>query len=199
MTLFRTPFLTPLLRYISIAVLKLWGWTPALKFPETEKKYVIIAAPHTSNWDYLLFLLFVFQQRMDFRVLIKHTWFFPPVGWVLRYAGAVPVNRKNPAAQVRKVAEMFAAADEMVLVITPEATRSPTRKWKTGFYHIAKAANVPIGLGLVNAPVKQIEIAGYIHPKNIDEDLAAIRDFYETRVHLGIHPEKGLPPDFGKP
>ena len=93
----------------------------------------VVAAPHTSNWDFALFLPLVFALNLYVRVLIKHTVFIGPVGWFLRYCGGIPIDRRAARDYVGMMAEQFEKNDVFHLVVTPEGTRSPRTQWKTGF------------------------------------------------------------------
>jgi 1-acyl-sn-glycerol-3-phosphate acyltransferase len=143
-TLFSTPLLTPLLRIFSKIILKVIRWRVDGTLPKDHKKYVLIVAPHTSNWDFILFVLAVSVLRLQPSVLIKDSLFVGPLGWFLRYCGAIPVNRKQAGSLVTYISSIYAAQDEFVLIITPEGTRSPNANWKRGFHHVATTAGVPI-------------------------------------------------------
>ena len=125
MTIFTTPVLRPILKFISWIVLLFWGWRPTMSAPPGIKKAVLIVAPHTSYWDFALFLPMVFTLNLRLRVLIKHTLFWPPLGWFLRYCGGIPVDRRAARNYVKELAGEFEKRDFFHLLITPEGTRSP--------------------------------------------------------------------------
>lgn len=156
--------------------------------PAGLRRAVMIAAPHTSNWDFMLFLLIVFDLRLQLRVLIKHTLFIGPIGWFLRYCGGMPVDRRAPAALVRHLAQQLMEAEDCVLLITPEGTRSARADWKTGFYRMAEEAGVPIIIAYVDVKKKEAGIDHVLEPSgDIDADMKKIKAFYDTKT--GIRPE----------
>ncbi len=179
-TIFNTPILAPILRAISLVVLRLIGWRAENRLDGTPRKAIILAAPHTSNWDFLLFLMIVFALRINMNVLIKHTIFWFPLGAFLRYCGAIPVDRRAAGARVKELASTFSAYDDMILLITPEGTRSPRTHWKTGFYHMAEAADVPVIIAFVDTENKT---AGLDHlmpiSGDVEADMAHVYGFYD--------------------
>ena len=187
-TIFSTPVLAPILQFLSIVGLRLFGWRAVGKVPKGLRKYVIIAAPHTSYWDFPLFVLIVFALRMNLNVFIKHTLFIGPLGWFLRYCGGVPVDRRAAGARVRQTIQEYEKNDDMVLLITPEGTRSPQPNWKTGFYHIASEANVPIAIAFLDTAARRAGIDHFFTPTgDLDKDLSEIKAFYDAR--RGLKPE----------
>ena len=149
-TIFNTPVLAQIFQVLSILVLGLFGWRAVGKVPKGMRKYVIIAAPHTSYWDFPMFLLVVLALRLNLNVFIKHTLFIGPIGWFLSYCGGVPIDRRAAGARVRQTVQEYENNDDMVLLITPEGTRSAQANWKTGFYHIASEAKVPVAVAFVD-------------------------------------------------
>jgi len=187
-TLFSTPLLTPALRVLSKIVLKIIRWRVEGSLPIDQKKYVLIVAPHTSNWDFFLFVLTVSVLRLQPSVLIKDTIFVGPLGWFLRYCGAIPVNRKQAGSMVTYISGIYKAREEFVLIITPEGTRSPNANWKRGFHHVARAAEVPILVVYVDSAVRTIGIKGLMEPDtDIDADMQTLKTFFDGK--------KGLKPD----
>ena len=130
-------------RALGHALLALGGWRIEGEFPD-RAKMVAIVAPHTSNWDFLVGISAVWALGLRVRFLGKHTLFRPPLGWLMRWFGGVPVNREAPQGLVPQAVEAICEADAIFLAITPAGTRSSTKPWKSGFYHIAHAARVPI-------------------------------------------------------
>jgi 1-acyl-sn-glycerol-3-phosphate acyltransferase len=128
---------------VSRALLGAAGWTIEGDFP-ARPKMVAIVAPHTSNWDFIVGILAVFAIGVRVRFLAKHTLFKGPLGWFMRWCGGMPVNREAPQGLVPQVVEAIASAPAIFLAITPAGTRSSTKPWKSGFYHMAVAAKVPI-------------------------------------------------------
>ena len=130
-------------RALGRTLLWLGGWRIEGEFPD-RPKMVAIVAPHTSNWDFLVGISAVWALGLRVRFLGKHTLFRPPLGWLIRWSGGVPVNREAPQGLVPQAVQAIGEADAIFLAITPSGTRSSTRPWKSGFYHIAHAARVPI-------------------------------------------------------
>jgi len=130
-------------RALGRALLALGRWRVEGEFPD-RAKLVAIVAPHTSNWDFLVGIAAVWALGLRVRFLGKHTLFRPPLGWLMRWSGGIPVNREAPQGLVPQAVEAIRQADAIFLAITPAGTRSSTRPWKSGFYHIAHAARVPI-------------------------------------------------------
>ena len=187
-TIFNTPVLAQISQVLSILVLGLFGWRAVGKVPKDIRKYVIIAAPHTSYWDFPVFLLVVLALRLNLNVFIKHTLFIGPIGWFLSYCGGVPIDRRAAGARVRQTVQEYENNDDMVLLITPEGTRSPQTNWKTGFYHIASEANVPIAVAFVDKAERRAGIDHFIMPSgDIDKQMAEIKAFYDTK--RGLRPE----------
>ena len=184
-TIFKTPVLSPILRLLSIIILGLLGWRAVGKVPKDMRKYVIIAAPHTSYWDFPMFLLVVFALRLNLNVFIKHTLFIGPIGWFLSYCGAVPIDRRAAGARVRQTVQEFDNNDDMVLLITPEGTRSAQANWKSGFYHIASEANVPIAVAFVDIVEKRAGIDHFFTPSgDFEKEMAQIKAFYDAKRGL---------------
>lgn len=187
-TIFNTPVLAQIFQVLSILLLGLFGWRAVGKVPKDIRKYVIIAAPHTSYWDFPMFLLVVFALRLNLNVFIKHTLFIGPIGWFLSYCGGVPIDRRAAGARVRQTVQEFENNDDMVLLITPEGTRSAQTNWKTGFYHIASEANVPVAVAFVDTAARRSGIDHFITPSgDIDKQMAEIKAFYDTK--RGVKPQ----------
>jgi 1-acyl-sn-glycerol-3-phosphate acyltransferase len=130
-------------RALGRALLALGGWRIEGEFPD-RPKLVAIVAPHTSNWDFIVGISAVWALGLRVRFLGKHTLFRPPLGWLMRWFGGIPVNRDVPQGFVPQAVAAIAKADAILLAITPAGTRSSSKPWKSGFYHIAHAARVPI-------------------------------------------------------
>lgn len=193
-TIFSTPGLTSALRLVARLALKLIGWRGIGKIPDGCERSIMIAAPHTSNWDFLLFLLIVLDLELQPRVLIKHTLFIGPVGWFLKYCGGIPVDRRSSGARVRGLSAMLEQYEKFVLLITPEGTRSPTDHWKTGFYRMAQEAAVPIIVAYVDADIKEAGIDHVMYPSgDLVSDMDKLGQFYA--IKSGVKPQNFLPPD----
>jgi len=177
-----------MLSVLSKFVLRLFGWAVAKDLPLKEK-YVLIGAPHTSNWDFPLGLLGLLAMGLRFRWVGKHTIFKGPAGPMLKLIGGIPVDRRIRSRFIKQMVALFNARENMILTIAPEGSRSKTRYWKTGFYYIALDAAVPIALGYIDHREKKIGIGYCLFPSgNIEKDMEIIRKFYDGKT--GRHPEK---------
>ncbi|MBU6198140.1 MAG: lysophospholipid acyltransferase family protein [Xanthomonadaceae bacterium] len=154
------------------------GWRVAGEPPDMPK-LVAIAAPHSSNWDVIWGLLVKLGLRLDVRFIGKREAFFWPLGPVLRGFGGIPIDRRHAQNVVREMAELFAANERLWLAIAPEGTRKKVKEWKSGFWRIARAANVPILPVYFHYPEKTIGFGQLIYPSDdLDADMARIREFY---------------------
>lgn len=184
-TLFSTPILSSALRVISRLMLKIIRWRVIGALPEGQRKYVLIVAPHTSNWDFILFIFAVSVLRLQPSVLIKSTLFVGPLGWFLRYCGAIPVNRTQANSLVDYIAGIYAEREEFVLIITPEGTRSANPNWKRGFHHVARKAEVPVLVVYVDSAIRTIGIEGLMEPSDdADADIRKLKQFYDSKSGL---------------
>lgn len=168
--------------------MKLTGWEPEGKAPEA-RKFVLLAAPHTSNWDlpYLLALATVFGIRVSW--IGKHTLFVGPMGPIMRFFGGISIDRRKRSNMVAQMAEAFEKADYLALTVPPEGTRSRVPHWKSGFYHIAREANVPIVLGFLDYKRRRGGFGPEIIPTgDIKADMDRIREFYKDKI--AKYPEK---------
>ncbi len=123
-------------------ILKSIGWDIRGRIPDDIKKAVLIVAPHTSFWDFVIGRIAFWHLDHDIKLLMKKEAFFWPFGGLLRKLGGIPVNRQKNTRMVETIARMFDERDELILVITPEGTRAAVDKWRMGFYHIAQIAMV---------------------------------------------------------
>jgi len=160
-------------------ILRLLGWKvqgPPPPYP----KYVVIFAPHTSNWDGLVGILCSFALRVRGNWLGKGSLFKGIFGWFLKRIGGIPVDRSTPHRFVEQAVELFEGNEQVVLAIAPEGTREFSDHWKSGFYHIAYHAKVPIVFGFWDYKTKRVGNSGValIPTGNIEEDLKIIRDTY---------------------
>ena len=163
------------------AILNLAGWRVDTFIPN-EKKYIIVGAHHTTNWDLPLALLFSLASGIKFNFLAKDEIFWGPVGYVMRKLGGLPVNRRANTHFVTQIAEEFHKRENLVIGITPEGTRKKTAYWKTGFYYIALTAKVPIALAYFDYPNRRVGIGKMITPTgNLEADLDLVREFYADK------------------
>ena len=185
-TIFSTPIITPILRLLALTVLKLCGWKTI--GPDLEqKRFVVIGAPHTSNWDFPLMLSVVLKLRLEVFWMGKHTLFPFPFAWLMKWLGGIPINRAKSHSVVDETVHHYAEHEKLIVLIPPEGTRAKVNSWKTGFYRIAKNANVPILLGFLDADKKEAGFAGFFYPTgDIEKDMAEIRGFYSTKKGLNV-------------
>ena len=179
-TIFSTPVIRHLLWAASRAYLRLAGWQVEGSLPLEARKSVFIAAPHTSNWDLPYTLMVAFVLQLDIRWMGKASLFRWPFGWFMRWLGGIAVDRSRSndlvAASARALTE---AAGAMQLIVPPEGTRGRTRYWKTGFYYIAAAAQVPIVLAYMDYERKVSGLGPVFVPSgDLQTDMARIKAFY---------------------
>jgi 1-acyl-sn-glycerol-3-phosphate acyltransferase len=175
-------------RMIARAVLRLGGWRTAGARPDV-RKYVVIAAPHTSNWDFLWVLAFAWALDIDVRWLGKHTLFRWPLGVVLRRLGGIPVRRHERANLVDRLADDFRERDALVVVIPAEGTRDWVPRWRSGFYHVARAARVPVALGFLDYGRRIGGFGPTLHLSgDVRTDMDRVRAFYDPA--WGRYPER---------
>ncbi|MCA9524230.1 MAG: lysophospholipid acyltransferase family protein [Myxococcales bacterium] len=172
--------------------LRLSGWQPEGNAP-TCKRYVLIASPHTSNWDLAYMLAIASVLRVKIHWMGKHTLFRFPLGWLMRSVGGIAIDRRAQHGVVKQVADRLKEADELVMVVPPEGTRRASKYWKSGFYHIAREAQVPVVCGFLDYRRKRggfgpaIELSG-----NVRADMDRFREFYAPIQ--GKFPQKATPP-----
>ncbi len=159
-------------------LLQLAGWRLQGTRPSFDR-YVLIAAPHTSNWDFPLMLAFAAAYDIKVTWMAKHSLFFPPVGWIMRLMGGMPVVRHENRNVVDAMVDVFGSVQRLVLVVPTEGTREYTQYWKSGFYHIARQAHVPIVPSFLDFGKKRggfgpaLELSG-----DVVADMQYFRDFY---------------------
>jgi 1-acyl-sn-glycerol-3-phosphate acyltransferase len=179
-TIFTTPVVNHVLRGLSLALLKLTGWTVEGSLPPSATKSVFIAAPHTSNWDLPYTLMVAFALRLNPYWMGKAGIFRFPFGGLMRWLGGIAVDRSKSNNLVAASAQAITDADgPLQLIVPPEGTRSKTRYWKTGFYYIATTAQVPIILAYMDYATKRSGLGPVFEPTgDIDADMARIKAFY---------------------
>lgn len=176
-------FLRWILYGLAILILKFGRWK-LVGQPPNLKKFVVVAAPHTSNWDFPVFMSLVGYWGLRVRFLGKDTLFTGPLGKLFYGLGGISVTRgsKQAAALVDAGIKEFGQADEMILGIAPEGTRSGGAVWKTGFYRIAVGAGVPIGLAYLDKESRELGFGGVFYPTGDQEkDIQAIKEFYADK------------------
>ena len=188
MTIFNTPVLSGLFHLLARTIMRLVGWRVTGKLPDLPK-FIMIGAPHTSNWDFILFLGVIFTLRADVRFMGKIELFRPPHGWFFRYCGGVPVDRKKSTGLVDQMVDAANQAERFILTIAPEGTRHQVAEWKRGFYHIAKGAGIPIVMAVVDGKHKEVRIGQVFQPTDdIEADMKSIQGVFEGVV--GVNPRR---------
>jgi 1-acyl-sn-glycerol-3-phosphate acyltransferase len=179
-TIFTTPIVNTLFRGLSIAFLKLTGWKVEGSLPANASKCVLIAAPHTSNWDLPYTLMVAFVLRLNVYWMGKDSIFKPPFRGLMMWLGGIPVNREQSTNLVEASSIAIKAAEGNVQVIVPpEGTRSKARYWKTGFYYIALGAQVPILMAYLDFAKKRGGLGPALLPSgDIEKDMAIVKAFY---------------------
>jgi 1-acyl-sn-glycerol-3-phosphate acyltransferase len=179
-TLFTTPFISPALKACAVCFLRCTGWQVEGCLPPNARKSVLIAAPHTSNWDLPYTLMVAFALDLNVRWMGKHTLFWGPFGPIMRWLGGIAVNRSQSNNLVQQSAQQIQQhAGAIQLIVPPEGTRSKTRYWKTGFYHIAVAARVPIVMAYMDYTRKVSGLGPVFEPTgDLEADLTRIKAFY---------------------
>ncbi len=180
LTIFTTPVLSPLLKRFSIVVLRIAGWKLTGHMPANTPKSVVIAAPHTSNWDLPYTLMVAFALNLNIHWMGKIQIFRFPFNGVMRWLGGLAVDRSQSTNMVSASAQTLRdAVGELHLVVPPEGTRSQSRHWKTGFYYIALEAQVPIVMGYLDFGTKTSGLGPAFFPTgDFDADMAVIKAFY---------------------
>ncbi|WP_417344449.1 lysophospholipid acyltransferase family protein [Ferrimonas sp.] len=168
-------------------LLKRLGWTIEGEIP-ARGRYIVIVGPHTSNWDFPLGMLAQWALGMSANFIGKHQLFRWPTGWLFRALGGFPVNRGKQNNLVSTAVELFATQDNFILALAPEGTRKPVSRWKTGFYHIARQAQVPIYCAGLDFKERRVVIRPPLMAgENIVEDMNTILDFF--RAIPGKYPQ----------
>jgi 1-acyl-sn-glycerol-3-phosphate acyltransferase len=179
----------PLARLVRFALVQLYrngGWTSVGTLP-AETSYVLIAAPHTSNWDFPNFLGVTNALGIKTHFMAKASLFRWPMGRFMRSVGGVRIDRATAKDTVQQMIDQFAAREAFVLTVAPEGTRGSVAKWRTGFYQIALGAGVPIVCGFMDYSKRTSGLGPTIHPTgDYDADMAPAFAFYRTIT--GKHP-----------
>ncbi len=183
-TIYTTPIFREVLSLVARLFLRLTGWKVTGETPH-YKKYILIAAPHTSNWDFIFMLCVVLSRKMDARWMGKQQLFKPPFHGIMKWLGGIAIERSKTNNTVDSMVNAFESASSLTLLITPEGTRSKVKEWKTGFYRIATAAEIPIVLGFIDASTKTCGFGDTFNPTgNIDEDMLKIKANYNDKTGL---------------
>jgi 1-acyl-sn-glycerol-3-phosphate acyltransferase len=167
-----------MIRILSKYLLVIMGWKSVGVLPPL-KKYLIIVAPHTSNWDYVIGQLYCMSKGLNAKVMIKRELFYFPLGCLLRGLGGIPVDRQGNTDIVDQMIREFEINDSFVLTLTPEGTRKKVKDWKTGFHRIATGANVPVIPGFLDYRKKLVGTGDLFYlTGNLESDMLKIKEFY---------------------
>jgi 1-acyl-sn-glycerol-3-phosphate acyltransferase len=178
-----------MIRLIAKLYFGLIGWKTRYNLPPDLKKYVMIAAPHTSNWDFPICMAALSLMRVKVNYLAKKELFRFPLGPIMRFFGGIPVDRSRNTGMVDAMIAEFDKHNELVLMIPPEGTRGYVKEWKTGFYRVAVGAGVPIVLGYLDYGRKEAGLGKAFYPSgDYEKDLPLIQAFYRTMQ--AKHPER---------
>lgn len=172
----------PIGKAVGVLALKILGWRIEGDIPDYPR-LVVIVAPHTSNWDFPVGLATRYALRLDASWLGKHTLFRAPFGAIMRRWGGIPVDRSSSHDVVAHTIDTFTSRPRVFLVIAPEGTRKKVSRWKTGFWHIAKGAGVPILPVAFDWSSRVVRILPAFTPgENVEEDVAELQSRY-----AGVH------------
>lgn len=180
-----------MMRLLGKLILKVWGWKiegidPGIK----HKKLIYVVMPHTSNWDFILGISTKWSLPLKIKWLGKHSLFKWPYAWFFRALDGLPVIRNKNLKMVDKIIETFNQKEELRIVIPAEGTRGPVDKIKTGFFHIAKNANVPISFLKIRADIKTLFVSDVFEMTgDLEQDMVIIHEYFKDAV--GIIPENG--------
>ena len=174
------PFgVSALMHWFAKLLFRLTGWKVEGEVHQPPR-FVIIAAPHTSNWDAIIMLVAAYILRVKISWFIKEAAFFFPLGILIRAVGGIPIDRSKRQNVVAQAVESFKQQDRLILAVPPEATRSHSTSWKTGFYYIARGAGVPIVLGFIDYRRKVAGLGPAFTPTgDIVADFKVFAEFYE--------------------
>lgn len=186
----RPSLLSRFVRWLLIATYRLRGWHVEGKVPPVPK-FIVIGAPHTSNWDFAVFLGAIDELGVQPSYIGKHSLFRWPMRRFFTDMGGIPIDRSERHNYVMEVASAIARHDRIALVIAPEGSRHPERKWHSGFYHIALRAKVPIVPAWIDRKRRRAGLGRPITPSgDYEADLEKIANFY--RANLPGHPRLDL-------
>ena len=180
-TILDNPLFQSVLSRLGSLGLFIFGWKTQGRIPAL-KKYVLICAPHSSNWDFVFFLLMIFKLRLAPRWMGKTSMFTPPFGTLLKGLGGIPIDRSKSLNTVSQMAQAFGKNERLIIALAPSGTRSHGATWKTGFYHMAREAGVPIVCGYVDYKTRTGGLGPvFIPQQDIKQDMKFIQSFYRNK------------------
>jgi 1-acyl-sn-glycerol-3-phosphate acyltransferase len=187
-TIFNTPILSRILGFFANLILRLFGWRVEGVLPDIPK-YILVGAPHTSNWDFVLFLGVIFHLKATVKFMGKAELFHNPVGWFFYWCGGVPVDRTKSQGLVEQMVEASKKSENFILTIAPEGTRHYVSEWKMGFYHIAKNAGIPMVMAVVDGKARAVRVGQVFQAtENMNDDIKTIKGFFQGIT--GVNPRK---------
>jgi 1-acyl-sn-glycerol-3-phosphate acyltransferase len=180
-------------RFVATRLWRLAGWRLVGDPPPRDGVGVLLAAPHTSNWDYVVMLGVLWQAGIPTRFLGKRELFRWPLGVLMRATGGIPVDRSDPSGTVKEVVARAGAGESFLLVVAAEGTRGRSDHWRSGFYRIAQAAHVPVTMAFVDGPSRTAGFGPTFTPAgDVPGDMDLVRAFYADK--RGIHPANRTEP-----
>ena len=170
----------PLMHWVARLYTRIFGWkVVGLENLPDDPKMIGVLAPHTSNWDVWMMYVMAYEMRITANWLAKDSLLRPPLGWLLRMLGAIPIDRSKSNNYVDQVVDVLHSYDNLYLAIAPEGTRSKTERWRSGFYYIAMKANVRLILMFIDYGTKEVGFGPVVTPTgDIHKDFEAIKAFY---------------------
>ena len=172
------------------AALRLSRWTAVGEVPRSG---ILVGAPHTSNWDFVMMLLVMWRGDVTPRVLVKKELFRGPLGWLLHRLGGVPIDRSDPGQVVRELLEEANRGEPFLLILAAEGTRERTEYWKSGFWRISRATGLPMSFASIDGPSRTAGFGPtFTATADVVADMDRVREFYRDK--RGIHPERRSEP-----
>ncbi len=170
---------TGIIKYwLARCFLRLLGWKIEGQLPP-HNKFVMIGAPHTSNWDFVIAIPALYVLRIKASWMGKDSLFRWPIGFFMRRLGGIPIDRSNAHGVVAQTVQRLKQADRLVILIPPKGTRGKTRFWKSGFYHIARLAKVPVVCASLDFASKTARIGySFVPSGDVKRDMDKVREFY---------------------
>jgi 1-acyl-sn-glycerol-3-phosphate acyltransferase len=179
-TIFDTPVVSQVLYIVAWVFLLIARWRPSGAPPDVPK-FVLIGAPHTSNWDFIYTITLAFTYRIKLFWMGKDSLFRFPFGPLFRWMGGIPIDRSRPHGVVAQTIEKFNSSDRLALCIAPEGARKHVERWKTGFYHVAHGAGVPISMAFLDYKKRRGGFGPLLMPTgDIEADMRQMQAFYAT-------------------
>ncbi|ACI97565.1 lysophospholipid acyltransferase family protein [Rhodospirillum centenum] len=169
---------TPFSRWLGRTAMRLGGWQFEGEVPDAPK-FIIIGAPHTSNWDFLVVMSAALALAIDVKIMAKHTLMRGPLAPIMRWCGVFGIDRRRAGGVVGQMAEKFRQADKLTMAIAPDGSRTASEHWKNGFWRIARAADIPVLPCALDYGRRRVRFGPLMRmSSDIAADLAALTDFY---------------------